>query len=190
MGSRVPILNGKPWCPKWLVDRLGVDDFGHVTRVEMPNTSHVTTIAQIGRLAQLEELDLPSAHVSDAEMVHLRGLKSLAVLNFVFTRITDSGLAHLAELTSLKTLYLTGTDVTDAGLVASRGTDQPLDSQPRCYSGERCRSANCKGLANLTELNLEYTKISDAGLAQIKGLTKSQFSTFARRRSATPVWHI
>ena len=91
-GSQIP--NGKPWCPSWLVDRLGVDYFGHVTCVEMPNTSPYTTIEQIGHLAQLMELDLNVAHLGDAEMVHLRGLKSLAVLNLLFTRITDAGLAH------------------------------------------------------------------------------------------------
>ena len=24
---------GEPWAPKWLVDRIGVDYFGHVVRV-------------------------------------------------------------------------------------------------------------------------------------------------------------
>ncbi len=187
-GSQIP--NGKPWCPNWLVDRLGIDYIGHVTRVEMPNTSPVTTIAQIGRLAQLEELDLPSAHVSDAAMVHLRGLKSLEVLNLLFTRITDAGLAPLADLTSLKTLYLDGTDVTDAGL------------------------GHFKGLSNLTKLYLSLAPVSDAGLApsaisptsrnsisstprsptpvwhRSRALPRSLFSTFARRRSATPVWHV
>src|SRR5262249_41670584 len=35
-GRSVP--NGKPWVPRWLLDRVGIDYFGHVTQVRVVAT--------------------------------------------------------------------------------------------------------------------------------------------------------
>jgi hypothetical protein len=66
--------NGKPWWPKWLVDRFGVDYFGSVTVVYNCKTAADAEMAHVGRLSQLEPLYLFNQPVSDAGLAHLEGL--------------------------------------------------------------------------------------------------------------------
>jgi hypothetical protein len=115
-GSSVP--GGKPWAPRWLVDLVGVDYFGHVTIVVSDPGARSTdaTLAQIGRLTQLEVLDLPESSISDAGLAHLKGLTNLSVLGLADTQVTDAGLAQLKGLTKLSSLWLDGTHVTDVGV--------------------------------------------------------------------------
>ena len=55
------IFGGKPWAPGWLVDRLGVDYFGHVTSVGIGSMSTASdaAIAHVGKLSRIEQLHLP-----------------------------------------------------------------------------------------------------------------------------------
>ena len=82
--------------------------------------------------------------ITDAGLVHLKGLTSLTVLGLFGTQITDAELEHLKGLNSLTYLYLNGTKLSDAGLV------------------------HLKGLNSLTYLYLTGTQVTDAGLAEIK----------------------
>lgn len=59
---------------------------------------------------------LPDTNVSDAGLVHLRGLTQLTSLSISGTKVTDAGLVYLSGLTNLTTLNLSATKVTDAGL--------------------------------------------------------------------------
>jgi hypothetical protein len=44
------ISGGKPWAPRWLVDLIGVDYFGHVTTVQFqPPTGTDSTLVEVGR---------------------------------------------------------------------------------------------------------------------------------------------
>ena len=49
-------------------------------------------------------------------MVHLKGLKSLQILDLESTNVTDAGLEHLKGLSQLRELYLGNTKVTDEGV--------------------------------------------------------------------------
>ena len=84
--------------------------------------------------------------ITDAGLVHLKGMTNLRSLRLSGPKITDAGLAHLKDLTNLQTLNLRSTQVTDAGLV------------------------HLKGLTNLRELDLNRTKVTDAGLVHLKGM--------------------
>jgi hypothetical protein len=66
-------------------------------------------------LTSLQHLSL-SNKVTDAGLAHLKDLTSLQMLNPSGSQVTDAGLEHIKRLTSLKTLYLTGTQVTTAGV--------------------------------------------------------------------------
>ena len=145
-----PIPNGKPRCPKWLVDRIGVDYFGHVTSVYARHASDAELV-HIGNLRQLECLILVGSFVTDAGLAHLEGVSSLQVLNLQRTRIADAGLPHLKKLTGLQELGLSDTGVSDAGI------------------------AHLEGLTHLTVLGLEKTKVTNVGVRELqKVLTKAR----------------
>jgi internalin A len=99
--------HGKPWWSTWLIDSIGVDYFGHVTWVYLPEVSDAETI-QIGRLIGLS--------MTDAKLAHLKDLTSLQAVSLMDAEITDTGIVHLKALARLKDLALHGTKVTDAGL--------------------------------------------------------------------------
>jgi Leucine-rich repeat (LRR) protein len=143
----------RPWAPSWLVELTGVDFFGHVTGFTLIGFLRPadTTLAEVGRLTQLERLSLDNASATDVGLVHLKGLTNLSVLDLRGTQVTDGGLVHLKGLANLSALWLDRTRVTDAGLV------------------------HLKGLTNLSVLELRETEVTDAGLVHLKGLTKLEY---------------
>jgi internalin A len=145
--------NGQPWVPKWLVERLGVDYFGHVAIVSLnmlakpPITEAV--MEQIGRLDQLEVLQASGAKgVTDVGVAHLRGLTHLRELRLGGAKVTGAGLVHLRGMTGLKQLDLQDIPLTDADL------------------------SNLEGLTRMEILTLTSPWITDAGLAHLKGMTQ------------------
>jgi hypothetical protein len=84
--------------------------------------------------------------ITDAELIHLEGLKQLRTLDLNATPITDAGLLHLEGLKQLQSFALSKTKVTDAGLV------------------------HLEGLQQLQMFILNHTKITDAGLVHLEGL--------------------
>ena len=57
-----------------------------------------------------------NTQVTDADLVYLKGLTNLEVLNLDNANISDASLKHLEALTGLEELFLANTKVTDAGL--------------------------------------------------------------------------
>ena len=53
--------------------------------------------------------------MTDAGLVHLKGLTRLVHLHLTNTQVTDAGLVHLKDLTQLQLLSVVRTEVTDAG---------------------------------------------------------------------------
>ena len=96
------------------------------------------------------KVHLIGTKVTDAGLVHLKGLTKLTTLNLSHfnSEVTDAGLVHLKRLTKLEDLSLNGTKVTDAGLV------------------------HLKEMTKLERLYLGGTKVTDAGLVHLIGLTK------------------
>jgi hypothetical protein len=103
-------------------------------------------IKHIATLTRLEELNLSSTDVGDAELECLKGMTQLRYLGLVGTKITDAGLRHLEGLTRLRELALNKTAVGDAGV------------------------AHLKGLSQLELLGLGETRITDAALPHVAGL--------------------
>jgi hypothetical protein len=109
---------GKPWAPRWLVDLIGVDYFGHITAAVAHHMSAETSdavLAHVGRLTLVESLNLHDSSISDSGLVHLKGLTNLRVFLLYRTQVSDAGLMHLKGLTNLTALQVDGTQVTDAG---------------------------------------------------------------------------
>ena len=101
---------------------------------------------------------LVGTHVTDAGIVHLKGLPKLQRLRLSFTKVSDAGLACLKGLTDLEMLVLFHTKIGDAGLV------------------------HLKGLTKLKTLDLNSTKVSDAGMVYLKGMTELQFLVFSETK--------
>ena len=116
---------------------------------------------------RITSIDLRGTQVTDAGLVHLKGLTSLRLLALDGTQVTDAGLAHLQGFTNLDKLIIRDTLVTDAGLAHLKVT-----SLKALYLGRT--QITDAGLAHLNEeLNLASggTQITDAGLVHLKGLT-------------------
>ena len=99
-------------------------------------------------LKELRILDLRLTHIGDGGVANLRDLKKLQTLNLFRSELTDKGLAYLRKLTSLQTLLIGGTKVTDAGL------------------------ANLRNMQELKKLSLFQTQVTDAGVPHLKRLSK------------------
>jgi hypothetical protein len=113
------LSGGKPWAPRWLVNLIGVDYFGHITAAVAHHMSAETSdavLAQVGRLTRVQSLNLHDSPISDSGLVHLKGLTNLQVVLLYRTQVSDAGLVHLKGLTNLSALQLDGTHVTDAGV--------------------------------------------------------------------------
>jgi hypothetical protein len=81
--------------------RTGLDDEG---------------LAYLGKIENLEWLDVQLNPISDTGVAHIARLKNLKYLSLNRTAITDRGLRSLIALKELRTLSLRGTDVTDDGV--------------------------------------------------------------------------
>ena len=90
-----------------------------------PKPTQEEAVAAIKRLGGKVEVDenndvvnvnLWGTKITDAALVHLKGLPKLTTLNLNFTKITDAGMAHLKGLTKLQFLLLGGTKVTPVGI--------------------------------------------------------------------------
>jgi Leucine-rich repeat (LRR) protein len=170
---------GEPWAPWWLVDLVGVDYFGHVTRVVFGDFSKQSDarLEPAGRLVQLEELDLSGSSVGDGGLLHLKGLSKLSTLNLSDTMVTNAGLAHLGGLSKLSNLNLSRSHhndrfrLTDAGLAHLRELKKLTHLNLSLNSVTDTGLAQLKGLSYLSNLNVSGTKVTDAGLVHLKGLS-------------------
>ena len=133
----------------------------------------------------------------DADMVHLRKMPNLGILDLTATSITGKGLEYIRDARTLRVLWLprSTTDVdleplsslkhvADLNLSYSKVTDDGLRHLSGLTGLWRLQLTRTKvtdaglkylaGLQNLQELWLEETDVTDAGLADLKGLDKLQ----------------
>ncbi len=180
---------GKPGAPKWLVDRLGVDYFGHAVYVRLGRPGSPSALRHIGRLSHVKILDLHGPFVTDAGLAHLVGLTNLCYLDIGdrvddctgtitlrgAARVTDAGMPYLKGLTKLSFLDLNGTQVGDVGLAHLAGLTRLEDLR---LEDTRVTDAGLAHLAEMTklrDLELDGTAVTDAGLAHLKTLIGLRF---------------
>jgi hypothetical protein len=92
-------------------------------------------------------VNLGERKVTDADLVHFKGLQHLQEVDLTRTRITGVGLVNLKDLTDLRRLFLTETKVDDAGI------------------------GHLKKLKKLTLIGLSGTKISDKTVDHLGEMT-------------------
>jgi hypothetical protein len=90
-----------------------VDANGHVIKLRMGGR-HLSggVMAEIGKLKELQALDLYGTNITDEGLVDLKDLQNLKALGLGGTAITDRGLTHLENLPSLRYLWLPKNSVT------------------------------------------------------------------------------
>ena len=106
---------------------------GYAALKELPNLRQlilsksdltVARVNAIAQCAQLRELRIPSAGLTDTELV---GLKKLALLESLDIsenpQVTDKGMATIKTLERLRALYLSKTAVSDKGLFELKALD-------------------------------------------------------------------
>jgi internalin A len=165
--------DGRPWRPRWLVDRQGVDHFNHVTKVVFPRDATDAEMAHLGNLTLVDTLVFDPSNVSDLGLAHLDRLTSLRWLSISSASSSaDTRIMRLKMLTRLQGLNLDGSDVTDAGLTHLQSFTglELLGLSDTGITDEGL--AHLKGLTNLRWLDLHGTQVTDAGLAQLKRLTE------------------
>ena len=164
------IRGGKPWVPRWLVNLIGVDYFGHINGVGLNSSSSATdgVLAQVGRLTQLQRLRLDLSEINDDWLAHLKGLTKLSALYLSQIQLSDTGLAHLKGLTNLSYLDISYTQVTDTGLahlkVLTKLSGLSLSDTIVTDAG----LVHLKEQKNLSSLDLTGTRITDAGIKELK----------------------
>lgn len=116
-------------------------------RLACPNVGDKIA-GELGKLTELQELDLSRTQFSDVGLAALRRMDQLRVLKLHHTRVTNRGLSNIGGLAKLTHLELDHTDVVDAGV------------------------AHLKQLQNLEELRLNSTLVTDAAIEHLVGLDK------------------
>jgi len=176
LGGRVRVDDRQPGAPVV----VGVDF--HFTEVTDAG------LKELKKLKSLQSLDLTDTKITDAGLKELKELKSLQELDLSGTKVTDAGLKELKELKSLQRLNLFGTSVTDAGLKELKElkhlqwlvlgpvavTDGALRTLREIGLLHVLAEATAKGekrpssSADVTSVDLNYTKVTGAGLKELK----------------------
>ena len=175
--GHAPRLNPQatPHWPEWLVDQLGPDYFGTIQQVILGSSSTDTTLAQVGRLGRLEDLDAPTGgRFTDAGLGHLRTLKHLRSFGLNGrTGVTGAGLAQLAGLTALERLAFGTSPVGDADLAWVRLLVNLR--MLRFSQGSGITDAGMtqlRDLRQLRELIISHSKITGQGLASLTSMSQ------------------
>ena len=116
--------DGRWNAPRWLARLVPADYVANVVYVSLvpqraggPRKADDETLARIGRLGHLSNLELDGTAITDAGLAHLAGLTGLRSLRMNNTAVSDAGLAHLKGLTGLVGLFIAQTRVTDDGVL-------------------------------------------------------------------------
>jgi hypothetical protein len=94
-----------------------VDEDGRVIRLNLV-WRHLPgpALAEIGKLTELQAIDLAYSTVTDEGLGQLKDLQKLRNIGLAGTPVTDQGLVHLEKLPSLQWVWLPKNTVTEAAV--------------------------------------------------------------------------
>ncbi len=154
--------------PTWLRTLLGRDFFDIPVGASVKSNNAMQHLCQ---LAQLQELDLDGAQVTDQGMECARPLTQLKKLHASDVVLTSTGLEYLDGLASLRSIVLEGRNVTDAGLQGLKALTQVRELRLWTPNVTDNGLAHIRGLKRLELLNFCGTRVTDAGLVNLTSLT-------------------
>ncbi len=126
------------------------------------------TIKTVGQLVNLEVLNLRRSGVSNDGLASLKHLARLRALDLRNTKISDPGLIHLSGLTRLIDLQLEKTNVTDKGIESLVGLPLKSINVNYCTSVSDTAFNTLRATTTIEAIHFDYTKIADAGMANVK----------------------
>ena len=91
----------------------------------------VAVLAEVGKLTELQALDVYGATVTDDGLAQLKDLQKLRHFGLGGTAITDKGLAHLEKLQSLQWLWIPKHRTTDEGVDKLKQARPDLNIYPQ-----------------------------------------------------------
>lgn len=122
----------------------------HIGSLTIEDASRLTdrSMAIVGTLTGLQELNLGRPGITSTGMSHLKNLKELRKLYLLqATKVYDSGVAYLKDLEHLEELDLSGSAITNSA------------------------ASTFKGLSSLKLIAVPKTKFGDAGAAELKDMS-------------------
>ena len=88
------------------------------------------------------------------------------------SNITDAGMVHLAKLKSLADVQLEKSKATDAGVEAFKGLNLKQINLNYCTSISDVSMDVLGEMKTLEGIQVDYTKLTDKGMEKLAGLTK------------------
>ena len=110
----------------------GLKELPHLRRLVLSSSVQTTkTVALLAECAELRSLAVPAGGLTDAELVAVKTLKHLEMLDVSDNAaVTDKAMATVKELERLEILYVSNTAVSDRGLFELK----PLDGLRTVYA--------------------------------------------------------
>jgi Leucine-rich repeat (LRR) protein len=178
----------RPKAPKWLLDCLGPDYFGHVDRVQLGPRDPEGVMKHLGQLDRLRRINFftgidfsPLARAGlnslpNTGLTRFKGLVELVTTDFAPPPFNGANFKHLRHMARLEYLNLPDKiSVIDADLIyLSKLTalvhlrlDDPHVSDAGLVS--------LKDMTKLTFLGLSNTQVSGAGLTSLRAMSGLEF---------------
>jgi hypothetical protein len=100
-----------------------VDTNGRVTHLRLSGRHLPSAIlAEVGKLTELQGLDLYGTTVNDEGLAHLKNLQKLRSMGLGATQMTDKGLDHLEKLQTLQWVWVPRQSVSNPGVEKLKGS--------------------------------------------------------------------
>ena len=134
----------------------------------MPTVSRPVTNATHGSIFLEQFLDSRAQQQTKVRIAFGLVGDELEKLSLGRTNVTDAGLIHLKGLVELQLLYLDETKTSDVGLMNLKGLKQLQDLDLRATKVSDTGLENFKGLTRLKSLNLQQTRVSDGAVRDLQ----------------------
>jgi Leucine rich repeat/Leucine Rich repeat len=174
----------RPRAPKWLIDSLGPDFFGHVELVRLGPRNQLEVMKHLGELDRLRGLTfftgidltpLASATLSslpNTGLSRFKGFWNLATADQSPPQVDGANFKYLKHMTRLEYLNLPGNvSVTDDDLANFRKLNSLRRLELRDPRVTDLGLAALKEMTKLEYLELESTQVTGAGLRSLRAMT-------------------
>ena len=159
--------------PCWQAGLIGDGSTGPVTGAVFAIPLNDSGMAFIGRLSELEVLEIDAGLATDDGLSHLEPLRKLRKLTLTGPGLTDDSLFHLQKLIGLEELSLVGVPISDEGL----GRLAPLDRlRVLSIGGAQFEGGGLDYLQELPALReirlADNAGLTNGGMAHLQGATQ------------------